>query len=82
MEKHGVAFEEAALVFLDPFTVYLGTNFFDGEDLLHILGAVNGANLFFVAHTERKQNGEVTCRIISARKATRRERAAYRDGLV
>ena len=72
--KHGVPFEYAARVFLDP-------NRLDAEDKRHdyseerrlILGKIEG-RLYVVAYTPR---GEVV-RLISARKANEREQRQYR----
>lgn len=74
--KHGVSFEEAQSVFYDEFAV----QFFDDghsadEERFLMLGMSTGARLLLVCHCER-EGGEVV-RIISARKATRRESAFY-----
>lgn len=76
LKKHQVSFEEAKSVFYDEFAV----QFFDEnnsfeEDRFLMLGMSSGAKLLIVCHCER-EHGEVI-RIISARKATRRERAFY-----
>ena len=76
-KKHQVSFEEAKTVFFDEF----GIQFFDeghssDEERFLMLGMGLGAKLLIVCHCER-QRGEVI-RIISARKATRRESAFYR----
>lgn len=75
-KKHGVSFEEARSVFYDEFAV----QFFDDdhstdEERFLLLGMSTGARLLLVCHCERKA-GQVV-RIISARKATRRESAFY-----
>ena len=77
--KHQVSFEEAKSVFYDEFAV----QFFDDEhsseeDRFLMLGMSSGARLLIVCHCEREQ-GEVI-RIISARKATKRESAFYQGG--
>ena len=76
LKKHQVSFEEAKSVFYDEFAV----QFFDeehasDEDRFLLLGMRSGAKLLIVCHCER-DHGEVI-RIISARKATRRESAFY-----
>ena len=76
LRKHAVSFEEAKSVFYDEFAV----QFFDEkssshEDRFLMLGMSSGAKLLIVCHCER-EHGEVI-RIISARKATRRESAFY-----
>lgn len=75
-KKHGVSFEEARSVFHDEFAV----QFFDdenseSEDRFLMLGFSDGARLLIVCHCER-ENGNVI-RIISARKATKKEGKYY-----
>lgn len=77
LEKHGVSFEEAQTVFYDDFAV----QFFDeknsaDEDRFLLLGMSTGARLLLVCHCERDSGNLI--RIISARKATKRESAFYR----
>ena len=72
--KHRVGFPEAATVLEDP----LSTTFPDevhsaDEQRFVTIGASSGGRLLVVAHTERGES----LRIISARRATRRERAFY-----
>lgn len=76
IRKHQVSFDEAKSVFYDEFAVQFFDN--DGsseEDRFLMLGMSSGARLLIVCHCERKR-GDVI-RIISARKATRRESAFY-----
>ena len=73
-KKHGVDFRDAVRVFSDPFR----KEFYDAahsgeEDRYNTIGMVR--DVLFVVYTER---GEAT-RIISARKATPRERRWYDD---
>ncbi|MBI5724836.1 MAG: BrnT family toxin [Planctomycetes bacterium] len=75
--KHGVAFNEAATALADP----LSTTFPDPdhsilEDRFVTIGTADTGRLLVVIHTGRP--GAI--RIISARKATRRERKFYEDG--
>lgn len=77
--KHGASFDEAVTIFLDEDAP-------DGPDLEHSgsevrfrrLGRSIEERLLMVVHTE----GHEPCRIriISARRASRRERAAYTQG--
>jgi uncharacterized DUF497 family protein len=72
--KHGVSFEEAASVFIDP----LAYTFSDpdhsvGEERQLTFGVSNVGRLLVVISTERGD----ALRIVSARRATRRERAIY-----
>lgn len=75
-EKHGISFEEARSVFHDEDAV----QFFDDEhsgdeERFLMLGMSMHGRLLLVCHCERGA-GDVV-RIISARKATRRESAFY-----
>ena len=75
-KKHGVSFEEARSIFYDEFAV----QFFDdensgSEDRFLMLGFSDEARLLIVCHCER-ENGNVI-RIISARKATKKEGKYY-----
>ena len=73
LKKHGVTFEAARLVFDDPASVDEIDDREDyGEDRFIITGRANG-RLLTVTYTER--DGRI--RIISARKATRREQDDY-----
>jgi uncharacterized protein len=76
--KHGIAFEDAAHVFLDPWRVDLFDDRSDyGEERWLSIGWVNPA-LLVVAHTMRGVNSEVI-RVIPARKANAHERAYYHE---
>ena len=76
--KHGVSFEEAASVFLDESCLVVAD--VATPDRFVALGFSGLARVLFVVHIERGER----VRIISARRATRRERLTYerrkRDG--
>ena len=75
--KHGVRFEEAATVFADPVSLTIpDPAHSEAEDRYVILGESYTGKLLVVVHTERGDN----LRIISARRATRRERQNYEEG--
>ena len=81
--KHGLSFETAALVFDDPFHASKLDPHPDG-DRWRTIGVV-GPVLLLVIHTWPESdsgNGEPAGRIVSARKATARERRAYEEGNV
>ena len=76
LRKHGVSFAEAQTVFFDE----NAKQFFDAtssvaEDRFLMLGMSAAARLLLVCHCERR--GGRVIRIISARKATKRESAFY-----
>ena len=77
LAKHGVAFHEAATVFGDPLAVtYLDPDHSEEEDRFLTFGRSSEGHLLVVSHTDREDR----TRIISARRATRKERKAYAEG--
>lgn len=79
LKKHRVSFEEAKSVFFDEFAVqFFDVDHSSDEERFLMLGMSSGAKLLIVCHCER-EHGEVI-RIISARKATKRESAFYQGG--
>jgi uncharacterized DUF497 family protein len=76
--KHGVSFQEAATAFLDP-------DGLDGEDSDHSkseprrlrLAISASGRVLLIAYTIRSDENEETTRIISARRASRKERKKY-----
>ena len=81
--KHGVSFEEACLVFRDPLHVSVMDRIENGERRWQTFGLVQGIVVLVVAHTvaEEDTEGEIieVIRIVSARRATPRERRRYED---
>jgi len=72
--KHGVSFDEAATAFGDLRSIELSDREHSvGEERFLLIGRTAQGLLVVVVHTERGEN----IRIISARKATWRERWAY-----
>jgi len=67
------------LVFKDPNAISIQDRVVGGEKRWQTLGLVNGILVLLVAHTFHEADGEETIRIISARKATPRERAIYEN---
>lgn len=77
-QKHGVSFEEAATIFLDPLALSYPDPHHSGEEKREItIGHSNTGQVVFVSHSPRENR----IRIISARKATRRERKQYEEGI-
>ena len=79
--KHGVSFEAATLVFDDPHAVGVPDRTEEGEERWKTVGMAAGVVPLLVVHTHREEGGEEYIRIISARKATPRERKTYEEGL-
>jgi len=76
LRKHGVSFDEAVTVFGDIMAItFSDTDHSESEDRSRTYGLSNKGRLLVVVHTERRNN----VRIISARKATRYEKAIYKD---
>ena len=72
---HGVDFDDAIRVFLDPFRLELEDTRYDyGESRFRLLGEVNGV-LLAVIFTEREES----VRLISARVAEANERRLYHE---
>ncbi len=77
--KHGIAFEEAAWTFDDPFALSILERIEHGEERWQTIGQAGACLLLLVAHTIRIDEHEVI-RIISARRADRKERKRYEQG--
>jgi uncharacterized DUF497 family protein len=75
--KHNISFETAQLAFTDPFALSILDRVVDGEERWQTLGSIADAVVVLVAHTVEEAEGEEVIQIISARKATRREREIY-----
>jgi uncharacterized DUF497 family protein len=75
--KHGLRFEDAMLVFSDPYALVEQDRVEGGELRWQTLGLAGGVVLLLVAHTVRDEQGDETIRIISTRKAIRKERQRY-----
>ena len=77
LHKHGVDFETARLVFLDPCYLSAADRIEAGEQRWQTLGEVAGVVVLLVAHTVRLDNDQEVVRLISARAATKSERKRY-----
>jgi uncharacterized DUF497 family protein len=78
--KHGVTFDEAKTVFYDDNAELIGDPDHSGhEDRFVMLGMSGRARILIVCHCYRESNAVI--RIISARKATRKEQAQYRRSI-
>ena len=75
LEKHGVSFEEAKTVFSDDYARLIADpDHSDDEERFIILGNSIQARILVVCHCVREHD---SIRIISARKADKRERKTY-----
>ena len=80
LQKHRITFEDASYVFADPFAL----NKYDDEhsyeeDRWLLLGRSLNELILAVVHTFTDDDGMESVRIISARKATKREQQAYQQ---
>ena len=76
-KKHGVSFNEAKSVFADEYARLIADPDHSGEeDRFILMGLSMESRLLVVCHCIRNVH---TIRIISARKADRRERKIYED---
>lgn len=78
--KHGIRFEEAALVFDDPFAISEQDRIENGEQRWQTIGMAGGFLLLLVAHAVRFDDDTEVVRIISARRVDRKERRHYERG--
>ena len=77
-QKHKIGFEEAVLVFDDPFHIELyDTAHSDREDRFLAIGTVLNVLIVLVVYTEKNEK----VRIISARPATNKEKELYYDAV-
>lgn len=76
VQKHGVSFDEAQSIFYDEFAVqFFDTEHSAEEERFLMLGLSVAVRVLLVCHCEREAGSVI--RIISARKATKREQAFY-----
>lgn len=76
LAKHGVSFNEAATVFQDVLSVTISDPLHsEDEERFVLIGCSYRNRMLVVVHTEEGDR----IRIISARRATRRERARYEE---
>jgi uncharacterized DUF497 family protein len=75
-KKHNVSFEEAQTVFFDEHAIeYYDPDHSESEDRFLLLGHSYRIRVLVVSYTLRKDGTEI--RIISARKATKKEQKAF-----
>jgi uncharacterized protein len=78
LEKHDVTFFEAASIFSDPEALDLADETHSGEEQRSWrIGLSDEGRVLTVVYTVRRSQDGETIRIISARRASRKERSAY-----
>lgn len=81
LRKHKVSFERATEIFLDPFAISIFDSEHSSSEHRWIsIGKDSNSNLLVVVHTFREAaESQTSIRIISARKATKREVKQYEE---
>ena len=81
-KKHEISFEVAITIFSDPLHLSVPEFKSEGEERWVTIGRAANASTLVVVHTykDHTDSGEVL-RIISARKATTKERNEYEEGI-
>ena len=75
-KKHGISFAEAQTIFFDEDAIeYYDTNHSEDEDRFLMLGLSYRIRVLVVSYCLRKEGAEI--RIISSRKATKKEQGVY-----
>ena len=78
-KKHKVSFEEAQSVFFDEDAIeYFDPEYSESEDRFIMLGLSAHLRVLVVCHCYRENDSVI--RMISARKATKKERTSYTGG--
>jgi len=76
--KHGVKFEDAIHVFDDPYALFEQDRTDQRRELRwQAVGLVAGVMVLVVVHAVRGDDQDEIVRLISARRATRKERTRY-----
>lgn len=74
IQKHGISFEEASVIFERPVLDEIDNRFYYGETRERSIGELSNGICLFVVYTERDED---TIRIISARRADSIETERY-----
>ncbi|MEO6804937.1 MAG: BrnT family toxin [Edaphobacter sp.] len=77
LRKHEISFATATRVFEDPNYVMVQDREVVGEERWQTIGRIGDMTVLLVAHTVVDDEEDVIFRIISARRATARERRRY-----
>lgn len=76
---HGISFDRAREVFDDPFALSQLDQMVEGEERWWTIGRLGDLVVTVVVHTWMGEGESTVVRIISARKATPRERRFYEE---
>jgi uncharacterized DUF497 family protein len=76
LKKHGVSFEDASTVFADPNALTIPDELHSKNEARELtIGTARSTRILVVSHTDRHNR----IRIISARKATKKELKQYQE---
>jgi uncharacterized DUF497 family protein len=78
LKKHGISFDEAEEALYDPFALVIEDDESVNEERFLLLGKSKKERVLMVVYALRHED---TIRIISARKATGKEKADYESGI-
>ena len=80
-KKHNIDFEQASTIFLDPRMISIfDTEHSEDEDRWDTIGIDSNGIILVVVHTFRQVDSDYCkIRIVSARKATKKESKQYRE---
>lgn len=81
IKKHGISFEVAATVFNDPHQLSILDAKDHGEERWVTIGLTADKKTLVIVHTYIRSDSNEFIRIISARKATKKERKNYEEGV-
>lgn len=76
-KKHGISFEEAKYVFMDDFAILFDDPDHSEEEERFLILGMSIKGICIVSHCYREHGN--TIRIISARKATKKEQKTYNN---
>mgnify|MGYP000855311782 CR=1 FL=1 len=77
-QKHNITFEEAVTVFFDPLAkIATDPDHSSNENRYILIGHSRKQNLLFVVHLYKEKTDSI--RIISARKATKKEKKDFQE---
>jgi len=76
--KHGISFDEAVLIFSDKDSLSIYDEYnSENEERWITMGLHSDNSIYVVVHVYRKLKNDESIRIISARKATKKEMKQY-----
>jgi hypothetical protein len=81
IKKHGISFDLAATVFQDPLHLSVLDGKDRGEERWVTIGVAGDSQTLVVVHLYREIANNEVVRIISARRATKKEKKQYEEGI-